>query len=87
MPTAATSDQVKPAIQLRGGRYGNQPRVPFFTGGVDGLGRRNVAFRKPQQRRFNGVSAWAVRYSGTAVLVDPEVINGTTVFNISYSQI
>lgn len=81
MPTPATNDQVKPAIQMRGGL----PRVPFYTGGIDDLGRKSFALRKPQQRKISGRSVWAVQYSGLAVLVDPEDVNGTTVFNISYA--
>lgn len=80
MPTPATSQQVRPAIQIRGG----QPRVPFFTGGKWNDGSRKVAVRKPQQRNWNGTSVWVVQYAGLAALVDPEIANGTTVFNIAY---
>lgn len=81
MPTPATSDQVQPAIQMRGGL----PRVPFYTGGTDKWGRKSFALRKPQRRKICGRSVWAVQYSGLAVLVDPVDVNGTTVFNIAYS--
>jgi hypothetical protein len=80
MPTPATNDQVRPAIQQRGG----QPRVPFYTGGIDEIGRKKFALRKPQQRKISDRSVWAVQFSGLAILVDPVDVNGTTVFNIAY---
>ena len=85
MPIPATSAQVRPTIQLRGGKYGDQPRVPFYTGGVTKYGSPKVALRKPEQRNWRGKSVWVVRYGGWAALVDPVDINGTTVFNIAYS--
>ena len=81
MPSIATSQQVRPAIQVRGGRL----RVPFFTGARWSDGSRKIAVRKPQQRNWCGISVWVVQYAGFAALVDPEVVNGTTVFNIAYS--
>lgn len=81
MVTPISTVMIQPMIQNFGGRK----RVTFLTGGTDDLGRPNLAWRKPQQRNWNGVSVWCVQYSGLDALVDPIDVDGKLVPQIAYS--
>lgn len=80
MPTPISSAEIKPIIK----QFGAVKRVTFLTGGMCKDGTPKAAWRKPQQRNWNGVSVWCVQYGGLAALVDPIEINGQMVPQISY---